>query len=86
MDWMHQCRIASLSTYTREIINNTREQEKIMDSIVCCELGHDYDTEVKLVRELTEVLKKINADLADLTEVVHQINEELGDEREAEEA
>jgi chlorite dismutase len=84
MDWMHEARIASINTYVRQLAEMVREQEKIMEHIGCCELGQDYDVELKLVKELTELLKKINANLQDLTETVQQLSEEVGgDERTA---
>ena len=73
-----------MNYYLREMKRLMVRQEKVMERIEEVQEHSDYDAEIVLLKELTELLKQINSHLQDFTETVQLIRHEVGDEREAE--
>jgi len=86
MDWTPAELKAWMNYHLREMKRLMVRQEKVMERIEEVQEHSDYDAEIVFLKELTELLKKINSHVQDFTETVRLIREGVGDEREAEEA
>jgi len=81
MEWTREEIKAAMNYQLREMQRLTAHQEELMERIEKMQILWDYDAELVFLRELTELLKKINGNLQDLTENVRSLNEERNEER-----